>query len=299
MNFTPINIRKMMAIVALCVLVLTSTAIGSSLDKAKMLRRHGLVSEAKKELIEVIFSKQTAKDKAEAYYTLGSVAFGEKDISAALETWSQLVADFPESDQAKLVKDRINQLSEIVDEESRAVVDNAVAQSYLRHADFWSKEVRRKNFIIDSSYISRIEVGISWYDKVIQEFPKTKASRIAYEEKMQTLIGKMQSSIKAERNILKGMRYTTPNLMLEMLTEKHQDILNTYMPSLLDTFSMFERDHPKASSLQAFRYQIAQRYWIHDDLNASRVWLNLIIEQSGEQHTFYRDLAERRLKRLE
>ena len=129
----------MMAIVALCVLVLTSTAIGSSLEKAKMLRRHGLIPEAKKELIEVIFSKQNPKDKAEAYYTLGSVAFQEKDISAALETWSQLVADFPESDQAKLVKDRINQLSEIVDEESRAVVDNAVAQSYLRHADFWSK----------------------------------------------------------------------------------------------------------------------------------------------------------------
>ena len=299
MDFTPRNFKEMMTLVILCLLVLTSTAIGSSLDKAKMFRQHGLVSEAKKELIEVIFSEQDAIDKAEAYYTLGTLAFEQNNIAVALETWSRLIADFPGSDQAKLVKGRINQLSEIVGEKSRTVIENAIAQSYLRHADFWSEDVRHKKFIISSSSISGVEVAISWYDKVIQEFPKTEASRLAYEEKMLTLIGKMQSSIEAKRNMLKGLRYMTPNIMLEMLTEKHQDILSTYMPSLLETFSMFERDHPKASSLQAFRYQIAQRYWIHDDLNASRVWLNLIIEQSREHHTFYRDLAERRLKRLE
>ncbi len=286
MNFTPINIRKMMAIVALCVLVLTSTAIGSSLEKAKMLRRHGLFPEAKKELIEVIFSKQNPKDKAEAYYTLGSVAFQEKDISAALETWSQLVADFPESDQAKLVKDRINQLSEIVDEESRAVVDNAVAQSYLRHDDFWSKEVRRKKFIIDSSNISRIEVGISWYDKVIQEFPKTKASRIAYEEKMQTLIGRIYRLIEVMQAYI---RADVPS--------KLYDDVNTSKQQLLTTFSAFEKNHPDATSLQAFRHQIAQIYGkTEKDLTLPDKWLNRIIEQAGENYTFYRDLAERRLQ---
>ena len=104
----------MIASITLCLLLFTSYAIGASLDKAEMFRRHGLVLEAKKELIEVIFSEQNTKDKAEACYILGTMAFKKNNISAALETWTQLVNDFPESDQAKLVTDRIEQLSEIV-----------------------------------------------------------------------------------------------------------------------------------------------------------------------------------------
>ena len=45
------NVKKMIASITLCLLLLTSHAIGASLDKAEMFRRHGLVSEAKKELI--------------------------------------------------------------------------------------------------------------------------------------------------------------------------------------------------------------------------------------------------------
>ncbi len=71
------------------------------------------------------------------------------------------------------------------------------------------------------------------------------------------------------------------------------------MPQLLETFSAFERDHPEASSLQASRYQIAQAYWNKKNWNQTRNWLNRIIEHSGEDYTFYRDLAERRLKKLE
>ena len=122
------NFKEMIATITLCLLLFTSSAIGASLDKAKMLRRHGLVSDAKKELIEVIFNTQNDKNKAEAYYILGTVAFEENDISAALDTWTQLVKDFSESDQANLVKDKINQLTEIVGETSHTVVENAIGE---------------------------------------------------------------------------------------------------------------------------------------------------------------------------
>ena len=170
------NFKEMIAAILLCLLLFTSPAISASLDKAKMLRRHRLVSEAKKELIEVIFNKQNAKIKAEAYYILGTVAFEEDDISAALETWTQLVADFPDSDQANLVKDKINQLSEVVGETSRTVVENAIAQSYFRNAEFWSETEKLKKFTIEGSWISNVEASVSWYDRVIQEFPKTEAA---------------------------------------------------------------------------------------------------------------------------
>ena len=246
-----------------------------------MLHQHGLVSEAKRELIEVIFSRQNAKTKAEAYYVLGTVAFEENDISVALETWTQLIKYFPESNQAKLVAEKINQLSEIVGETSRTTVENAIAKSYFRNADFWSKGKKSEIFIIDGSWILSVEAAMYWYDKIIQEFPKTKVSRLAYEDKMRTLIGRKEPG-------RYGFAYGI---------EKDFDL---YMGHLLNTFSDFETDHPQAaSSLQAFRYQIAQAFWKKRRWDNAQHWLNQIIEHSGEDTTFYRDLAERRLKSLE
>ena len=272
--------NKMMIITILCILGLASNAVGSSLDKAKMLRQHGLISEAKKELIEVIFGKQNAKDKAEAYYTLGTMAFEENDISVALETWTQLTTEFPKSDKAKLVKDRINQLSERAGEASRTVVANAIAQSYLRNADFWSAG-KSNAFEIDGSYISRVEAAISWYDRVIREFPHTEASRLAYEGKMRTLIGWEDAGPYGDTY---GMK---------------KDFLK-YLSQLLEAFAAFEQDHPNAPSLQAFRYQIADEYWKRPGSRLkAKKWYNLVIEKSGEHHTFYRDLAERRLRHFQ
>ncbi|MDF1577886.1 MAG: hypothetical protein P1P81_05510, partial [Desulfobulbales bacterium] len=72
-----------------------------------------------------------------------------------------------------------------------------------------------------------------------------------------------------------------------------------YMPLLLETFVAFEKEHPNASTLQAFRYQIAQAYWSNKNWVKTREWLNLIIKESGEGDSFYKDTAQRRLKKVE
>lgn len=89
---------------------------------------------------------------------------------------------------------------------------------------------------------------MGWYDKVIQEFPKTAASQLAYEDKMRTLIGWEDPG-----------RYGASHGIKRNFAQ--------YMPQLLETFFAFERDHPDASSLQAFRYQIAQAYWKNKNWN--------------------------------
>ena len=71
------------------------------------------------------------------------------------------------------------------------------------------------------------------------------------------------------------------------------------MSQLLETFAAFKTDHPTASTLQAFRYQIAQAYWSNKDWEKTREWLNLIIKESGDGDSFYKDLAERRLNKIE
>jgi tetratricopeptide (TPR) repeat protein len=261
------------------VLLVGSVSFAASVEKAIMLNEHSLVQEAKLELINVIFDSSDDKDKAEAYYLLGSIAFDENNISVALDSWRELVKKYPNSNQANTVKDRINELAEIVGESAKESVDNAIALSYLRHGDFWSRG-KDKSFTIDSSWISNIEAAIKWYDKVISEFPQSNASKLAYKEKLRTLLGWEDPGRYGGKH---GIRAS----------------YDKYMPQLLDTFASFEKDHPTASSLQAFRYQIAQVYWNNKDWDKTREWLNLIIDKSGEGDSFYKDLAQRRLQKVE
>lgn len=260
-------------------LLTVPVVIAASIEKAAMLNQHGLTQEAKSELIDVIFSNSEDSQKAEAYYLLGSIAFDENRISVALNSWRDLVKKYPNSTHAKTVKDKIDELAEIVGDSAKESVDNVIALSYLRNGEFWSSG-KDNTFTIDSYRIPHVEAAITWYDKVISEFPKSAASCIAYQDKLRTLLGwKDTGKYGDEHGIIASF--------------------NKYMPQLLETFASFEIDHPTASTLQAFRYQIAQVYWKNKDWTKTREWLNLIIKESGQNDSFYKDLAERRLKKLE
>ncbi len=256
-----------------------SESIAASVEKAGMLNQYGLTQEAKSELIDVIFDKSSESSKAQAYYLLGSIAFEENKVAVALDSWRHLVNKYPTSNEAKTVQDKINELSEIVGESTKESIENAVALSYLRHGDFWSKG-KNNIFTIDSSWIPSVETSIKWYDKVILEFPKSAASRVAYQAKLRTLLGWEDPGKYGDKH---GVKASLPK----------------YMPQVIETFSAFEKEHPAASSLQAFRYQIAQAYWSNKDWKDTREWLNLIINVSGDGDSFYKDLAERRLKKVE
>ena len=254
-------------------------ADGGSVEKARLLHSHGLTSEAKAELIEVIFGTSEDESKAEAYYLLGSISFGESRVAVAVSSWRALVDEYPESLQASLVREDLDALAEIVEESAEDSIENAVANAYLRHGDFWSRG-KRDRFTIDSSWISNVEAAVKWYDKVIGEFPDTDAARRAHEEKLRTLLGWEEPG-----------RFGTKHGIRESFDE--------YMPLLLEAFSAFEQSYPDASTLQAFRFQVAQAYWGNRDWVKTREWLNVIIEESGDRDEFYRDLAERRLGKVE
>ena len=259
-----------------------SIGFAASLEKAVMLAEHGLTVDAKRELINVIFEKRgKADDKSEAYYLLGNIAFEEDRIEVALNTWEELVKRYPKSHQANMVKDQLLELSEVVLKSAKDSLDNVVARSYLRHADFWSKD-RDDVFTIDSSWIPLVEAAVKWYDKIIAEFPKSEASLVAYEEKLRTLFG-WEDSITYQKSEFYGVKKN----------------FWTYMPKVIKTFEDFERDHPDASTLQAFRFQIAQVYRRYRKWDLTRKWLNKIITEAGDTDSFYRDLAERRLKKVE
>jgi TolA-binding protein len=252
--------------------------LSAAYRKAAMFNQHGLDDLAKAELIEIVMGSVPDHEKAKAYYLLGSIAYGERRIGTALSTWRDLVANYPDSQEAVDVKDRIAQLAEMAGENAKESTNNAVAESYLRHANFWS-EGRDKIFSIDTSWIPNVESAVKWYDKIISEFPGSAASRIAHEQKLFTLLG------------WKDRRYDTIRFGLA------ENFAN-YMPKVQEALAAFEQEHPNASAIQAFRFQIAQAYWSKDDSDNAKIWLGKIIAAAGEADTFYSHLAKERLLRL-
>lgn len=248
-----------------------------SFSKAVMLYDHGLVVESRKELIDVVFSANNP-EKPKALLMLGNLAVDRDSPKTALDVWTRLIREYPQSVEAKTAKDRIPVLQNVVGKIADEAIDNAIAKSYLRSADFWSSK-RSEIFKIDSSWIPNVEAAITWYDKVILEFSGTNAARRAFEGKMETLIGWKEpgqygSSYGIKSNHLK------------------------YMPTLEATYRDYEKAFPDAAGIQAFRFQIAQGYWNAKDWENTRKWLNEIVAKSSGP-SFYKDLAERRLQKVE
>ena len=250
-----------------------------SIQKANLLLENNLVGEAKKEFVQVIVSGGSKEKEATAYYQLGTLSFEENNIDGALKTWKTLVTQYPDSPEAEEVKDNIKELTQIVGETSKESINNAIAASYIKNGDFWSKN-KKTVFTIDSSWIPNVESSVKWYDKVIAEYPKTVASKVAYKKKLRTILGWKDVGQYGSRYGINGD-------------------FGKYIPLLISTFESFEKDHPSDSSIQAFRYQIAQAYWNNKYWGETRLWLNKIIKESKDDDTFYKDLAERRLKKVE
>lgn len=255
-------------------------ASAQSVELAKDYYQHSLNDKAKDILITVLHNSATSPaNKAKSLYLLGQISFDEGHIRVALADWQNLVKDYPQSAESKEIGARLAQLNENVAKLSDASITSAVARSYISDGDFWASHGERK-FTIDSSWLPMVELATEWYDRVIKEFPGSDAAELAYERKMFALLG--WKDIGSE-----GEAYG--------LHSNYQK----YLPGVLATFNSFEAAFPKSSSLQAFRYQIAQAYWGHRDWVNARTWLQKIIDTSGGEATFYTEAAKARLQKVE
>jgi len=267
-------------IIALSLALFSSASIAhaQSFAKAEMLVEHGLLTEAQKELIDVVFSAGNTSDKPRALNLLGTIAIEKNNLRAALDSWNRLIKDYPKTPEAKAARERLPLLASVLGQVADETVNDATARVYLRSADFWAKE-RDRIFRIDSSWIPHVEAANYWYDKVIKDFPSSVAARIAYEDKMRTLLGWKDQGQYGESHGVKASA--------------------SYLPQLESTFREYEQAYPNASAAQGFRYLIAQAYWGKKDWTKTREWLNEILSKDAGANSFYNDLAERRLKKVE
>ena len=257
----------------LAVLVLAGLIEGASIEKAKMLNTHGLRDAAKQELIDVIFGMSGTEAKADAYYYLGNTALTERRGTAAISTWRELVEKYPNSKRVAEVQQQIEVLRVGLSDTLDVVLGNLEAQLYLQYAEFWLENLRTIPQI-DGRGLPFDEAGFKWLDKVIAEFPGTAEAKKAYKYKFS---GLSREALKA--TILKDE--------IEFIT---------VMNKLIALFDEFEAAFPESTSLQMFRFQIAQLYIREKDFEAADQWLNKIIETAGDGDSFYKQLAQYRLK---
>ena len=160
-----------------------------SVSRGLMLKMHGLEVDAKRAFIDLLYNDEAhEEDKADALYQLGLIAFNNKDIGLATETWGLLIDEFPNTEKGRTVSAGIKYLledynalvlesakEEIRDREE--VMRDALAQSYLLNAQFWWDPP--KQWGIYTSHINQFTMAREWYDKVVTEFPGTDAAKKA------------------------------------------------------------------------------------------------------------------------
>ena len=266
-------------------------------EHAKMLKQHGLIDDAKRFFIEIVHSElATDADKATSLYNLGVIAFNAKQPQVAFDTWQDLIEQYPESDEGKIVSERISYLASEIVELSSDVIEDEIARSYLQHGDFWSDDIKRRHWLIDSSWLDKIELACEWYDKVIAEFPGTPAAKLAYLEKFRTILGKDGAE-----------SYETRKSFSE------------YIEPLLATYEDFVKAFPDSDLIPLLKFQIAQAYWGEEDRAAKNLlsmdsdstaliiphsyaetekWLKSVIED-GNTNNFYMQIATARLEAIE
>ena len=271
------------------IIAMSGLTIDASIQKAILLKAHGLNDDAKRELINLIFDENAkGKDKPRAYYLLGEIAFDENRIQSAMKTWGYIVEEYPNSDEALIVKERMDELSKVtlaVYTESIESADYSRAKLYLKNAEFWSED-KDNRWMIDPSWIPKVEFALKWYDKIISEFPKSEAARIAYIGKMRTLLGWKEYDDDAY-----GIRAN----------------FHKYIGKLVNTFQNFEKDFPNDIALQSSRFQIGQAYFGQGvvyrtnqakNLEQAKKWFDEVIANSEKNDTFYRQISEERSKQI-
>ena len=160
-----------------------------SVSRGLMLKMHGLEVDAKRAFIDLLYNDEAhEEDKADALYQLGLIAFNNKDIGLATETWRLLIDEFPDTEKGRTVSAGIVSLLEdydvlILERQQEAMQDraeamrDAVAQSYLLNAQFWWDAPKQWN--IYTSHINHLTMAREWYDKVVTEFPRTDTAKKA------------------------------------------------------------------------------------------------------------------------
>ena len=243
-----------------------------SVSRGLMLKMHGLEVDAKRAFIDLLYNDEAhEEDKADALYQLGLIAFNNKDIGLATETWGLLIDEFPNTEKARTVSAGIKYLLEDYDalvlESAKEEVSDVSAQSYLLNAQFWWDPP--KQWGIYTSHINQFTMAREWYDKVVTEFPGSDAAKKAMSYRFMLHKDGMEAyreerQLVQARKVEKIKKEEIPNAVLEL----SQDFAPLILP-LIHEYNKFVEDFPGDAVAHIMELQIAQEYHIEVKLIAT------------------------------
>jgi len=176
--------------------------------------------------------------------------------------------------------------SSLLHDNYRGLFDkDSTPKNYLENGNFYSQE-KPHTLIIDTSFINKVDTAIWWYDKVLNEFPGTEEANEALKQKIRTLIGWEEGYGRDK----------------ETYALRDRANGNRYFPLLESTFFELETGFPDDEYLEAFAFQIAQRYFIfvlgyrkYEYTEDCLRWFEKTIELAKGKDTFYSHLARNRI----
>jgi hypothetical protein len=103
---------KLRVLLSLSCLVAATFVQAESIEKARALKTNGLLTEAKRELVELSFNDAApAADKAEALLLLGDIGVEEGKPEVAAENWSKAAREYPQEAAATMATEKLASLS--------------------------------------------------------------------------------------------------------------------------------------------------------------------------------------------
>ncbi|MBP7508897.1 MAG: tetratricopeptide repeat protein [Prolixibacteraceae bacterium] len=263
-------------LITCCLLFATSILLAQNITMAKDMYDHGLKEKATEEFIKIYYNNSsTPALKAEALYYMGELSCSEAKYETAIKDWTNLIKLYPNSKYSLKAKESLDNLKDTFGASITDRNTSLLANQYFKNAEFFDDSPSK--YTIDGSYLPSLPIAIYWYDRVIDNFPKSPEAEVALEKKIKCLINEIAGEKKVYLQLYKKSEY-----------------FDLHMPKLLETYNALELDYPDNSSLNAIRYQISQIYWYKDDIENASLWLNNIINKN-KTGGFYTKLAEEKI----
>ena len=276
----------------LIVLGIATTALAQqpTVTKAEMFFTHGLVDDAKREAIHVLFATDGEAAKAPARMLLARISAAENRLTDAAGLWTSVVQAAPESDDGRLAKKLLEQCGSSLAWVGNDPVPNALAARYLDAARFWLGRLGA-TFPIDTTWLDDEASAVHWLDRVIAEFPGTPAAELAHEYRVRAFIGVLPdaSGLGGSGALGAANRSSRPH---EADRRRFVDFMKQAEGALVAMQTAF----PKSNRLQRLRYLIVDAYWRIDDRQSAAPWLQAMLSAAGDVETFWSHLAQLRLK---
>jgi hypothetical protein len=288
------RLLSFIALVLLATPAAAQTVREYSADKAQMLYKHGLVEDAKREAIGVMFEGHTRANDSAAKFLLARIALAEGRFGHAVELWAELVEDAPESELARESQVLLEQVRALDVHTDRSAVDNVRAATYFSAAEFWLGDLNEHQ-PIDVQAIPVEEAAAHWLEKIAREFPGTPAAELAMRDRARAFLGRPFDAT-AGPGIGALGSLTDPRMLGDANAAVRNDRVQFWMKHAIEAVRELESSFPGSAYLPQLKFLVADAYMRADQVSDAKLWLEAVYREAKAE-SFWSHIARLRLDR--